>query len=232
MLQYQNYDFPDETEAVDKSDFTSRAQKYLDSLINSIHQRFPQSHLVVLSLLGILDPRNIPSASSGLVLELASAFNIDPPKLWNEFQSYRSSVNNFQPATLQEAVCMMWNKDVRDSMTAAFPNISKLLARAVVLPASSASVERVFSTMNRIKMPLRNRLKSSTQDALIQILMTGPSILDFDPLPAALKWKSQGNRRIRLLHSSSTTNTSSDRNPDLGTSSTDRMQSQQCPKYF
>ena len=109
-------------------------------------------------------------------------------------------------------------EDVRDSMTAAFPNISKLLARAVVLPASSASVERVFSTMNRIKTPLRNRLKSSTQDALIQISMTGPSILHFDPLPAALKWKSQGNRRIRLLHSSSTTNTSSDRN---GTSSTD-----------
>ena len=55
--------------------------------------------------------------------------------------------------------------------------------------------------MNRIKTPLRNRLKPSTQDALIQISMTGPYITDFDPLPAALKWKSEGNRRIRLLHS-------------------------------
>ena len=31
MLQYQHYDFPSETEAVDKSDFTAMAQKYLDS---------------------------------------------------------------------------------------------------------------------------------------------------------------------------------------------------------
>ena len=126
MLQYQHYDFPSETEAVDKSDFTAMAQKYLDSLITNLRHRFPQPHL--LSLLGILDPRNVSSASSGLVLELISAFSIEPPKLWNEFQSYRSSVNNFQPTTLQEAACMMWKPDVRDSMTAAFPNISKLLA--------------------------------------------------------------------------------------------------------
>ena len=76
--------------------------------------------------------------------------------------------------------------------------------------APSASVERVFSIMKRIKTPLRNRLKSTTQDALIQISMTGPSIAGFDPLPAALKWKSQGNRRIRLLHSGTTASANTD----------------------
>ena len=102
------------------------AQNYLGSLINSLHQRFPEPCL--LSLFGILDPRNVLAASSGLVLELASSFNIDPPKLWNEFRSYKSSVDSYKLTTLREAVHMIWNPNDRDSMKAAFPNISKLLA--------------------------------------------------------------------------------------------------------
>ena len=102
----------------------------------------------------------------------------------------------------------MWNPIVCDSMTVAFPNISRLLARLAVLPVVSASVERIISTMSRIKTPLRNRLKTSTQDALIQISTNGPIITDFDPFPAALKWKSMGNRRITLLGASTSTSTS------------------------
>ena len=39
-------------------------------------------------------------------------------------------------------------------MTVAFPMVSSLLARIIVLPASSAEVERVFSAVKRIKTPL------------------------------------------------------------------------------
>ena len=40
---------------------------------------------------------------------------------------------------------MIWNPNDRDSMKAAFPNISKLLARVVVLPATSALVECMYN---------------------------------------------------------------------------------------
>ena len=78
--------------AIDPSAFKARAQEYLGSLID---KRFPQPHL--LSLFGVLDPGNASSAFSGSAMELASAFGIDPPKLWNEFRFYKTCVNNLQP---------------------------------------------------------------------------------------------------------------------------------------
>ena len=52
-------------------------------------------------------------------------------------------------------------------MAVAYPLISDILARIAVLPASSVEVERVFSTMKRIKTPVRNRLTTGTIDHLL-----------------------------------------------------------------
>ena len=84
-------------------------------------------------------------------------------------------------------------------MAAAYPLLTQLLARVVVLPASSAEVERVFSTMNRIKASLRNRLSNTRLDSLIRVSMDGPEVGNWDPVPAALQGKLMGNRRIKLL---------------------------------
>ena len=55
----------------------------------------------------------------------------------------------------------------RNTMVTAYPLISKLLARIIVLPASSAEAECVFSTMKLIKTPIRNRLTTITLDYLM-----------------------------------------------------------------
>ena len=81
---------------------------------------------------------------------------------------------------MEQAVKEMWHPLHHDSMLIAYPLISKLLARTIVLPASSAEAERVFSTMNQIKTPLCNRLSSTTLDYLIRISMLGPSITSSD----------------------------------------------------
>ena len=65
-------------------------------------------------------------------------------------------------------------------MTCAFPLISDLLARLAVLPASSAHVERMFSTMKRIKTAQRNRLKTITLDNFIRISAEGPPIREWN----------------------------------------------------
>lgn len=101
--------------------------------------------------------------------------------------------------SLHQSVLEMWHPDRRDTMAAAYPLISQLLAQVIVLPASSAEVERVFSTMTRTKTPLRNRLTTSMLDNLIRISMDGPDSGQWDPVPAALKWKSMGNRKIKLF---------------------------------
>ena len=61
-------------------------------------------------------------------------------------------------------------------MSSLFPLISDLLARLAVLPAASAEVERVFSSMKRIKPAQWNRLNTNTLDHLIRISMEGPKV--------------------------------------------------------
>ena len=72
-------------------------------------------------------------------------------------------------------------------MKMAFPILFDLLARVAVLPASSAQVERMFSTMKRVKDARRSKLKSSTLDNLIRISSEGPSQAQWDPTPAMMK---------------------------------------------
>ena len=72
----------------------------------------------------------------------------------------------------------MWCPEKRECMTLAYPLLSQILARLIVLPASSAELERTFSIMNHIKTLLCKRLNMKTLDCLIKIEMDGPDIAD------------------------------------------------------
>ena len=69
---------------------------------------------------------------------------MDGHKLWNEFLAYRSLASSLTPQSLECALTVMWKSDNRQTMLAAYPLITSLLARIAVLPASSAEMERVF----------------------------------------------------------------------------------------
>ncbi len=81
-------------------------------------------------------------------------------------------------------------------MELVYPLVSKALAFVVTLPASSAEVERVFSTMKRIKSPIRNRITTDTLDSLIRISMTNEEVHDWDPTAALKLWEGMGNRKL------------------------------------
>ena len=93
--------------------------------------------------------------------------SIDGLKLWQEFIVYRSFAQRYPD--ISAVVKQVWVIANKEAMTCAFPLISDLLARLAVLPASSAHIERMFSTMKRIKTAQRNRLKTTTLDNLIRI---------------------------------------------------------------
>ena len=105
------------------------------------------------------------------------------------------------PRSVEVAVHVMHSSANRETMVVAYPLISNILARIAVLPASSAQVERLFSTMKRIKSAQRNRLKSNTLDNLMRISIEGPCVQNWDPYPALRKWESMGNRRIQISRS-------------------------------
>ena len=72
-------------------------------------------------------------------------------------------------------------------------NIVELL---LITPISNAVVERMFSTMARMKPHLRNRMSRDRLDSLLRISEEGLSVKDYDPTAAIERWYGQKKRRI------------------------------------
>lgn len=64
-----------------------------------------------------------------------------------------------------------------DALQKCNKNILLLLELMLIMPTSTASVERGFSFMNRLCTPLRNRLNQVTLDSIMRICMEGPQEL-------------------------------------------------------
>ena len=79
-----------------------------------------------------------------------------------------------------------------------FPSIKILLTIAMVLPVSTATVERSFSDMKQIKDQLGNRLFPASMFKLMIIAIEGPPLheVDFDALLAF--WKTMKPRRLLI----------------------------------
>ena len=79
-----------------------------------------------------------------------------------------------------------------------FLNIKILLTIAMVLPVSTATVERSFSDMKQIKDRLRIRLFPASMFKLMIIAIEGPPLheVDFDAVLAL--WKAMKPRRLLI----------------------------------
>ena len=74
-----------------------------------------------------------------------------------------------------------------------FPEILKLATLCLLIPQSA---REVFSTQNRIKTKLRNRMGSKRLDMLMRISEEGPKLSDFDFEQPVEKWGKMKERRI------------------------------------
>lgn len=71
----------------------------------------------------------------------------------------------------QESADVFWKEILatkRGDGTLAFPLLSKFVFQIFSLPNSSAAVERTFSSINLNKTKVRNRLNTSTLEAILQ----------------------------------------------------------------
>lgn len=73
-------------------------------------------------------------------------------------------------------------------------NLFSLVDLILTIPAHSVECERGFSQMKRVKTDWRNQLTSTALTSTLRILMEGPSIKEFDPLPAIIFWNSVAKR--------------------------------------
>lgn len=80
-----------------------------------------------------------------------------------------------------------------------YPNFMKLLTLSVIIPVSTASVERLFSRMNLVCNKLRSRMTQESLDRHLRILVNGPSALTNEQCNCIIDiFKSSGNRRLEL----------------------------------
>ena len=84
-------------------------------------------------------------------------------------------------------------------IVAAFPNLSKLATIVMVLPVTTATVERAFSTMKLIKTRLRSRMGEDTLEHTMRTCIEGPDRLPADTLDAVIDYyKKSKKRRLAL----------------------------------
>ena len=106
--------------------------------------------------------------------------------LYNRFNSV-SAQDMTATVVASESQCLM------------FPNVVKLLRIYQVIPLTTATVERSFSTLKMVKTNLRNRLKDSMLNWCMRIAIEGPDSLSDEDIAAIIQiWKEKRTRRLLL----------------------------------
>lgn len=128
---------------------------YLDDLISSLNERF-KSNSNILTSLSLLLPSRISNATFNDVEPIIEFYKEDlpgdtyPAILEAEFDFWKQKWINEKDGPNNPLAAL------RECSEEFFPNIRVLLQIFAVLPVSTASVERSFSTLKRIKTYLRN----------------------------------------------------------------------------
>lgn len=152
-----------------ESRFRSDCQRFLVELCVQMQKRFPFDEQSVLALLKILDPKVAlsPQGRIGVIPKLAVHFptlikeELDSlQEQWEDMYHARSSLQY-----LNQSPTCFWHelRGITDGNNKPkFDLLSKFMCDLLVLPHSSAAVERLFSQMNLIKTKKTNRLLTHT----------------------------------------------------------------------
>ena len=79
------------------------------------------------------------------------------------------------------------------------PNFPCLVDLILSIPASSADAERGFNRLKMVKSDWRSKLSDVHLSEQMTIMLEGPSILQFDPMPAINLWSLTPRREMLSL---------------------------------
>ena len=152
----------------DQNGCEKQVKKFLIKLLQNLNDRFGQSFNATVSLLNIFETKE----ESPNFDEISEFFNLPIDCLNLEWQVLRRNPRNF--GLLENQIKLSTD----DEFKKMFPILSSLMFKILVLPVGTASVERSFSTLNRIMTDQRNRLTYEHLSALMKISIEGPPIPD------------------------------------------------------
>ena len=195
---------------------------YVQSVIDHINGRLESTDLV--SSISVFDPRHLPNDEEklsdyatekvktltnfyGCVQEVhfdgnkgVSKPDIDPEDTESEWKLFHRLIFvQHKGNSLQQVLStLLLSADI----SAAFPNLAKLAAILIVLPVTTATVERTFSSMKVVKTRLRSRMGESTLEHAMRICIEGPDQLPSDTLEAVIDhYKHAKKRKLALRNS-------------------------------
>ncbi|XP_073243918.1 uncharacterized protein C17orf113-like [Porites lutea] len=171
--------------------FFQTKERFIEEVVDNIDDRFPADSMTVLDALGILNPKRCPANP-------AFYGNQELQVLLDHYGKERNGRNGPVPAVIDEQATRFEWGQLRQLMALnyrhlslkemskllmtehqdLYPNFARLAAIALVIPVTNADCERAFSTQNRQKTKLLNRLSDATIEHLTCIEANGPSQLD------------------------------------------------------
>jgi hypothetical protein len=146
-----------------KDEFFNNVRNYYITLVAEIRSRFDKNDKIF-EYSSHMKPSNLKSLQTLSSLAVHTKLNLDILELDRELQFLKEENVNFNKDFLNfyEEISQIKKGDG----TLAYENIIRLVKYILVIPHSSATVERIFSAINLNKTKTRGRLENETLSAL------------------------------------------------------------------
>ena len=186
--------------------FNDKVVKFIDNIIANVAARFNSNVLKFLNCFRIFDASTATNEQQYGIQEInmikqqyPNDFNDDLLAEWKVFRKYLFTQKQQQTSTnltqRQQCIDLVKNGMIKDM----YPQLSLAAEIFLCAPISTATVERDFSTMNRILTDLRNRLTTDHLEQLMKISIEGPSDLNNDFKELIIDcWKSKKVRKLSV----------------------------------
>lgn len=152
----------------DKHEFFTNCLNFYIECSHQIYKRFPfnSDHMKLLKSISVLDPKNIKKTISvAPIVANFSKLNINMNDIDREWRLLRNHNLNFNLDLMEfwKTVKDLRNRDNLEE----FSILNSFVSYVLTLPHSSASVERLFSSINLNKTKIRNRISIDTMTGIL-----------------------------------------------------------------
>lgn len=164
-------------------DFRQICRKFYITLASQIMLRFPfnDPQIKIMEKFSFIDPYFLKSTRN--ITDIVTVLQTDVEAVHAEFKAVRMIVkvsNNYE-----DDVSGFWRKILKfeDNEINEYPILSTIVERIMIFPHSSATVERIFSSINLNKTKTRNRLSVEMLAGLLHSKKLGTNLYDVNYEP-------------------------------------------------
>jgi hypothetical protein len=176
----------------------------IDLIAQEMNNRFTETSMELLLCIACLDPRDSFSAFDlDRLCRLAEFYpedfsTIDCVILRDQLDTYIRDVRRTNVFSGLKDIGALAVKMVETRKNILYPLVYRLITLALVLPVTTATVERVFSAMKIIKTDLRNRMRDDWMNDCMVVYIEREIFETIENEAILQRFQKMHNRRIQL----------------------------------